>query len=433
VRFSPKSIRQRFAAQPDAADVPPEESPAERELAARLRAQWEEGRAARRESLEIKEIAGPVETEYRAARVPYGVELAAAWSWRFLVIAGALGIILYLVDAFMIVVLPLAIALFIAAFCEPIVSWMSKVMPRKVSAFIVVVLGIALVAALATFVGAQLSTGFTGLSAKVVDGIGKIQDWLRSGPLHITDKELNQAIAQIKQMISESSKGAINQATEVGTAVGHTIAGAFIILFGSYFFMADGALIWSWVVRLFPRAGRLRADSSGRVAWKSLTQFVRATVLVAATDALGIMIVAAVLGLPLVGPIGVLVFLGAFVPMIGAFISGTAAVLVALVAKGPVVALIMFGGVVVVQQIEAHVLQPFLMGRFVSVHPLGVIVAIAVGVLVAGVPGALIAVPLVASLNAVGLHLADLPFDSPPDPVAEQEEALPESDESADD
>jgi len=181
-------------------------------------------------------------------------------------------------------------------------------------------------------------------------------------------------------------------------------------------------------VRLFPRAGRLRAGSSGRVAWKSLTQFVRATVLVAGTDAIGIMIGAAVLQVPFVSAIGVLVFLGAFVPLIGAFVSGSVAVLVALVAQGPVTALIMFGVVVGVQQLEAHVLQPFLMGRFVSVHPLGVIVAIALGVIVAGIPGALIAVPLAASLNAVVQHLADYTeVGEEPDDAAEDEPApLPE-------
>jgi predicted PurR-regulated permease PerM len=148
-------------------------------------------------------------------------------------------------------------------------------------------------------------------------------------------------------------------------------------------------------------------DSSGRVGWTSLTQFVRATVLVAGTDAIGVMIIAGILGVPLVFAIGVLVFIGAFVPMIGAFVSGTVAVLVALVAQGPITAVLMLAGVVVVQQIEAHVLQPFLMGRFVSVHPLGVIVAIALGVIVAGIPGALIAVPCAAVLNAVVQHLAE--------------------------
>ena len=205
------------------------------------------------------------------------------------------------------------------------------------------------------------------------------------------------------------------------------VAGLFIVLFSTYFFLADGAKIWAWMVRLFPRAGRLRADSSGRVAWQSLTQFVRATVLVAATDAIGIMIGAAVLGVPFVSAIGVLVFLGAFVPMIGAFVSGTVAVLVALVAQGPFTALLMFGVVVLVQQVEAHVLQPFLMGRFVSVHPLGVIVAIALGVIVAGIPGALIAVPLAASLNSVVQHLANYTEvgEDPEDAAEEDPDTLP--------
>ena len=197
------------------------------------------------------------------------------------------------------------------------------------------------------------------------------------------------------------------------------------MLFATYFFLADGTMIWTWIVRIFPRAARTRADSSGRVAWRSLTQFVRATVMVAATDAIGIMIGAAILQVPFVSAIGVLVFLGAFIPLVGAFVSGTVAVLVALVAQGPVTALIMFGVVVLVQQIEAHILQPFLMGRFVSVHPLGVIIAIALGVIVAGIPGALIAVPLAASLNAVVQHLANFTEVGEDPEDASEDEAAP--------
>ena len=178
------------------------------------------------------------------------------------------------------------------------------------------------------------------------------------------------------------------------------------MLFATYFFLADGARIWAWMVRLFPRAARERVDSSGQVAWVSLTQFVRATVLVALVDAIGIMIVAAILGVPFVLAIGVLVFLGAFIPMIGATIAGSVAILVALVDQGPFTALLMLGGVILVQQIEGHILQPFLMGRWVSVHPLAVIVAIGCGVLVAGIAGALIAVPLAATGNVVAQHLA---------------------------
>jgi len=133
---------------------------------------------------------------------------------------------------------------------------------------------------------------------------------------------------------------------------------------------------------------------------------VRATIAVAAVDAIGIGVAVAVLGVPLALPLGVLVFLGAFVPMIGATIAGMVAILVALVDQGPWTALLMLGGVILVQQLEGHVLQPFLMGRFVSLHPLGVIVAIACGVIVAGIAGALIAVPLAAAGNAVAQHLA---------------------------
>ena len=137
-----------------------------------------------------------------------------------------------------------------------------------------------------------------------------------------------------------------------------------------------------------------------------LTSYVRATVVIAATDALGVALVATLLGLPLVVPLALLVFLGAFIPIVGATISGTAAVAVALVSEGPVQALIMLGGVIAVQQIEGHVLQPFLMGRVVRVHPLAVVVVIAIGGLVAGIFGALIAVPLTAIVNTVATYLA---------------------------
>ena len=208
-------------------------------------------------------------------------------------------------------------------------------MPRKIAALLVVIFGIGLIALLITFVSNQVASGVGDLSKQVADGVDQIRDWLRDGPLHVTDTQISEALDKAQEQISELGKDAVGKVGEVGTAVGHVVAGIFIVLFSTYFFLADGQLIWAWMVRLFPRAGRLQADSSGRVAWTSLTQFVRATVLVAGTDAIGIMIGAAILQVPFVSAIGVLVFLGAFVPMIGAFVSGTVAVLVALVAQGP--------------------------------------------------------------------------------------------------
>jgi predicted PurR-regulated permease PerM len=373
---------------------------------ARIAQQWAEVRAARRAlGVEPEISAGP--SNFRPARVPYGMDLAAAWAWRFIVVCGALAIILWLLDLFLVVVLPVVIALLIAALVSPVVALGQRLgLPRKLAALLTVILGIGLIALLITFVSNQVSNGIGDLSSQVSDGIQQIRDWLHDGPLHITDKQLSDGLDQAQEQIKSYGEDAVGKLGEVGATVADVFAGIFIVLFSTYFFLADGHLIWAWLVRLFPRAGRVRADSSGRVAWQSLTQFVRATVLVAGTDAIGIMIGAAILGVPFVSAIGVLVFLGAFIPLVGAFVSGTVAVLVALVAVGPVKALIMFGVVVGVQQLEAHVLQPFLMGRFVSVHPLGVIIAIALGVIVAGIPGALIAVPLAASLNAVVQHLA---------------------------
>lgn len=376
-------------------------------FAERFAQQWASMRAATRVEEEPVSIhAG--ESNYAPARVPYGVDLAAQWSWRLLVVAAAGLIVARGIGMFAVVVLPVVIALLLAALLIPVVEVLHRArLPRGVASLLVVLGAIGLLVLLLTFAGQQIAQGANDLAKQVVSGLEQIRVWLKTGPLHASDSQINAYIKSAQDAVTTSNEQIVSRLTEVGTALSHIVAGFFIILFATYFFLADGNRIWSWVVRIFPRASRERADSSGRIAWTSLTAFVRATVMVAFTDALGVMLVAAILQVPFVFAIGVLVFIGAFIPMIGALLSGSVAVLVALVAQGPVVALIMLGGVVAVQQLEAHVLQPFLLGRLVSVHPLGVIVAIAMGVLVAGIAGALVAVPLVASLNAVVLHLAD--------------------------
>ena len=375
-------------------------------FAERFAQQWTTMRAATRVEEPVSIQAG--ESNYSAARVPYGVDLAAQWSWRLLVVVLAGLVVARGIGMFAVVVLPLVIALLLAALLVPLVDVLHRArVPRGVASLLAVLGAIALIVLLLTFAGQQIAQGANDLAKQVVSGLEQIRLWLKTGPLHASDSQINTYLESAQDAVTSSNKEIVSRLTEVTTAVSHIVAGFFIILFATYFFLADGNRIWSWLVRIFPRASRERADSSGRVAWTSLTAFVRATVLVAFTDALGVMLVAAVLQVPFVFAIGVLVFIGAFIPMIGALLSGSVAVLVALVAQGPVIALIMLGGVVAVQQLEAHVLQPFLLGRLVSVHPLGVIVAIAMGVLVAGIAGALVAVPLVASLNAVVQHLAD--------------------------
>jgi predicted PurR-regulated permease PerM len=407
-------------------------------LTERIVHQWQQISQMRAERHSAPEPVAAGPSNFSRAHVPWGVDLAAAWAWRFLVIALAGYVIVRVLGYLMVIVLPIIVALFIAALVEPVVTAMHRRgLPRGLGSGLMVALVIGFVVALLSVAGNQVANGAEDLSDSVVEGVGQITDWLKNGPLHASDSQINDFLERAQEAISEFSQNGeiVSRLSEIGTAVGHVLAGFFIVLFSTYFFLADGERIWSWFVRLSPRASRTQVDGSGRVAWVSLTQFVRATVIIATTDAIGVMIVALILGVPFVLAIGVLVFLGAFVPLVGATVAGTVAVLVALVDQGPIAALLMLGGVILVQQIEGHVLQPFLMGRFVSVHPLGVIVAIGIGVVVAGIPGALVAVPLAATANAVVQHLAanTRPGDDPAEKLdrdyAAQGERPPDPDE----
>ncbi|TNM37334.1 AI-2E family transporter [Nocardioides albidus] len=410
-------------AEEDEPPLGPDEGEREERLFRRFAHQWALARERERRQGPLSFATGP--SNLRRAEVPYGLDLAAGWAWRLLLIAGAGYVLIWLVGYFAVVTIPLAVALLISALAAPFVSLISRSgVPRGLSALLVVVFGFAIVGSLLSFAGQQVAAGAHDLADSTVQGLQEIRDWLQDGPLNASDSQINDYIKSAQDLISERSKdgGVLSQVSEVGTAVGHVVAGFFIALFATYFFLADGARIWAWVVRLAPRVARARMDSSGRVAWLSLVQFVRATVVVALVDATGIAIGAAVLNVPFVLAIGVLVFLGSFVPMIGATIAGSVAILVALVDQGPVTALLMLAVVVGVQQLEGHVLQPFLLGRWVSLHPLGVILAIACGVLVAGIAGALVAVPLAAAANAVVLHLAEMAEP----PASEEETGGPE-------
>lgn len=338
-----------------------------------------------------------------------GMQIASAWAWRFLVIVAAVAVIGYGLRYLSEVVVPVTVGVLLTALLIPVTNGLQKLrLPRGPAAGITVLGTVVLVAGLLTVVGTQIASGFSELSDQVGKGIRELRDMARFN-LNITDKQITDAFNQIKDTITSS--GALGQrAAEVGSTATHVVAGVFIALFCLFFFLYQGGQIWAWLVRLFPRHSREKVDSSGRKAWVSLTAFVRATIIVAAVDATGIAIGAAALGLPLVSAIAILVFVGSFVPVVGALVSGSVAVLVALVAKGPLVAVLMLAVVIGVQQLESHVLQPFLLGRAVSVHPLAVILAIATGVIV----GALVAVPTAAVLNTVVNHLAGNDVDPEP-------------------
>lgn len=337
--------------------------------------------------------------------VPYPLRFAAAWSWRVLLVVAAIYVLLKLFELLSVVLVPVIIGLLLAAVASPAVDALAaRKIPRGLATALVILTGLVVLVGLVALVGQQFTSGFGDLRSSFDSSLGKLERYLVD--LGLSRAQLRDAFDQVRSAVSDAGGSGLSGAVVKATVTaGHLLAGLFIALFATVFLTYDGRRIWAWVVRLFPESAHARVHGSGERAWTVLTAYVRATVVIALVDAIGIVAVAAVLGLPLLVPIGVLVFLGAFIPVVGATISGIAAVAVALVFEGPVAALVMIGGVVGVQQLEGHVLQPFLMGRLVKVHPLAVVVVIAIGALVAGVFGALIAVPLTAIINAVSTYL----------------------------
>ena len=341
--------------------------------------------------------------------VPRGLRLAAAWSWRLLLVAVAIWAVLWLLGTVSVVLVPVVIGLLLAAAGSPVADRLQRCgLPRGPATLLVVISGIAVLTGLVALITQQVSSGFGDLRNSFEDSLNQLQRWLIE--LGISQHQIDSLFARLRESLPGSGNRSLGGTVVTATAtVGHVVAGLFIALFSTIFFIYDGRGIWRWIVRLFPASARERVHGSGERAWVVLTSYVRATFLIALTDAIGVSLVALALRLPLVVPIGVLVFLGAFIPVVGATVSGVAAVAVALVTHGPVAALIMVGGVIAVQQLESHVLQPFLMGRFVRVHPLAVVLVIAIGALTAGIFGALVAVPLAAIVNTVGNYLAGPP------------------------
>jgi predicted PurR-regulated permease PerM len=282
---------------------------------------------------------------------------------------------------------------------------MRKNWPRSLAAFAMLLVGLAVVAGIITLVIERFSAGFNDLASQVSAGIGKVQVFIvRTFP--ITKGQLDAAVTHLQSNLVDNKGTIATGALSTALTVGEVVTGMFLTLFTLFFFLKDGRSIWLWLIGLLPRDSRAYIDEAGRRSWRTLISYVRATAIVALVDAIGIGIGLWILGVPLVIPLAALVFLGAFIPIIGSFLAGSVAVLVALVTGGPVTALIALGIVILVMQLEGHVLQPLLLGRAVRVHPLAVVLSIAAGLLVGGIFGALIAVPIVACGNVAGTYLS---------------------------
>jgi predicted PurR-regulated permease PerM len=346
--------------------------------------------------------------------VPRGVRTAGAWAWRIILLVGAAYLLIRMVSLLRVVVIPVVVALLLAAMFEPVAAALRKRgMNRSLAAGLVLLTALLVVFGGLALIVQTFISQLDDLSAQVGDGIAEVQNWLVQGPLHLSQTQLSDGLDRLRTSITDNQSALTTGALSTAATVGELVAGFFLVLFTLFFYLRDGGQIWTFLCRLLPRGARIRAARAGHYSWHTLVSYVRATVLVALVDAVGIGTGLGVLRVPLALPLAALVFLGGFIPVIGATLTGAVAVLVALVTVGPVKALIVLGVVIAVQQLEGHVLQPVIMGRAVALHPLAVILSIATGVLVAGIIGGLVAVPLLAVVNTAVRYLVGHPDGEP--------------------
>ncbi|HVV12249.1 AI-2E family transporter [Amycolatopsis sp.] len=348
-----------------------------------------------------------------ARAVPWSLRVAAAVSWRFLLVLAGVGAIAWVLGYLAEVAIPVGIALLVSALFAPLVGRLERwKVPRGLAVVIAIVVGLAAVGGVLTLVITTVIAALPQLQSRVTASLTSINDWLQSGPLHLSHDQLQQWLDNALSTVNGNSAELTGKAVQTLSTIGTTLTQALLALFTLIFFLYSGPQIWSFVLRGVPRDVRDQVDVAGRRGFASLVSYVRATVAVACVDAVCIGVGIWIVGVPLAVPLAALIFIGAFVPIIGAVATGAIAVLVALVANGFIAAVIVLAILIGVMQLESHVLQPFLLGRAVRLHPLAVVLAIAVGLVVSGIIGALLAVPILAVIkSAIGSMLRDPDLD----------------------
>jgi predicted PurR-regulated permease PerM len=278
--------------------------------------------------------------------------------------------------------------------------------PRWLATLTTIIVFLAVVGGLFYLVINEVVRGWESLQARTLLAYDDFVEYLLASPLQVTEAQLNEWVSALATEFNIDPSWVLSGALSVTSSVGSWLVGAGIAIFALIFFIHDGARIWEYVVSWFPKLARPAILGASRSGWSTLIEFVKVQILVAFVDALGIGLGAFFLGLPLVVPIAVAVFLGAFVPIVGGTVAAALAILVALVYEGPVTALIMLIIVLAVQQLEGQILQPLIMGPALRVHPLAVVLSITAGGYLAGIPGVLFAVPVVAFANVAIKYLA---------------------------
>jgi predicted PurR-regulated permease PerM len=332
-------------------------------------------------------------------QVPWLLQLVAGWAWRLLIIGLLVYVLARLAATLRIVVLPCVAALLFTALLQPLTGRLKRAgWPAMLATWCALLAAIAAIAGLGTLIGVRISQEYPTLLSELTDTGHKLQTWLAGPPFHIRQARLQNLLRSAENEISTHKSLVAGTVLTGGKYVTEIGAGIILTLFVSFFLIKDGDRIWKWLTHFLPPDGTDRADRAGSAAWQVLVYYVRGTVLIAATHSLIIGLTLWILGVPLVIPLAAVVFLAAFVPIIGILFAGVLSILVTLGTKGVVAAVILLVVFLVEDQLDGHVLQPQIVGRIIRLHPLAVILVLTVGGVLAGIPGAVVAVPTAAAI-----------------------------------
>jgi predicted PurR-regulated permease PerM len=337
--------------------------------------------------------------------VPPALQRLAAWSWRLLVVLTAAGLVLYLLILLKVIVVPVIVALFLATLLVPVVRWLEDRGWSHLVAVLAVFLGaVALLAGIIAgfipLIGNELET----LRQRADEGVREVQEFIASRPFGLSEEDINRYLDEARRRFTENSSGLTRGAVQGVTLVTELVTGLILCLFLTFFFVKDSERFTRWMLDFAGgRSQHLR--EVGRRSAVAVSSYLRGQATVGLVDAVFIGIGLAIVGVPLVIPLSFLTFVAAFLPLVGAFIAGAVAALVALVTNGFTAALIVVGITVLVQQLEGHLLAPLLLGRAVALHPVVIILALAAGSILGGIIGAFLAVPIAAVVTTVGTYL----------------------------
>jgi predicted PurR-regulated permease PerM len=340
--------------------------------------------------------------------VPRWLGVSAAWSWRLLLLAAAFYIAARVAGLLFLVIVPCVCALLLTALLQPLTARLRRAGLSPLAAtWCTLLITVIILAGAATLVTARVQIEYPGLVIQVKHTTAQVQSWLAGPPFHLHTGNLQKLSNDIVRYLSQHKSVVEGTVVTGGKIVAEALAGLVLTFFVTFFLVKDGDRIWRWLTSVLSAERKRRADIAGRAAWQAVVYYVRGTVAVAAIHAVVMGVTLSIMNAPLVAPLALFMFLAAFVPLVGVLAAGALALLVVLAAKGWIDAVIVLCIMVVMSQLEGHLLQPQVVGKMVRLHPLAIILVLAVGGVVGGIIGAVVAVPVTAAITRAANALRD--------------------------